>query len=113
MRLLKLIGIGVVGAAVVVFIFAIFIMKHNHVVMERDESGGISYSVDDGLVFHEAEACAQHCQRRTEWNLQNTVEIRAGQGVSASDVQKLEKAMMQHLVYPRSLVRPNSGIINP
>jgi hypothetical protein len=105
MRIFRLIGIGVVGAAIVVFLYAKFIMKWNHVTIEKDEAGILLYTVDDGLVFSDPESCAGHCRDRPEWNLQNTVDIRCQSGVSTSDVMQLESIMMRQQVYPRSLVR--------
>jgi hypothetical protein len=105
MRLFKLIGIGALGAVIAVFLYTTLIMKHNHVVMVHDESGGIRYFVDDGTVFESPVACAEHCHSRSQWNLQNTVEIRCGEGVTLSDAQRLEECMMLQHVYPRSLVK--------
>jgi len=97
--LLKLVGVGGVGAVLVVWLFTTFVMRHNRVVIEHDDDA-FRYTVDDGAVFSDPTDCAQHCRRRREWNLQNTVEIRCKGAVGASAVERLEEAMIRNQVYP-------------
>jgi hypothetical protein len=102
MRILKVLFVGVAGAALVTWAFVAFIVK-DHVVRIEQTDGLLHYSVDDGAVFTNADACVTHCLGRRAWNLRNTVRISAGASVSTNDIQCFADLMCHKHIYPTTL----------
>jgi hypothetical protein len=102
MRILKILFIGIAGAALVTWSFVAFIAK-DHVVRIQQSAGALRYSVDDGTEFTNVNACVTHCLNRRAWNLQNTVRICARESVSTNEVQYLADLMCYNHIYPTTL----------
>jgi len=102
MRIFKILIIGIAGAALVTWGFVTFIAR-DHVVRIQQSAGVLQYSVDDGTVFTNVNACVKHCLERRAWNLRNTVRICAGGSVSTNEVQYLADLMCYNHIYPTTL----------
>jgi len=108
MRILKILFVGIVGAALVTWGFVKFIVRDHVVCIERTGQS-LRYAVDDGTEFTNVNTCVTHCLGRRAWSLRNTVRIYARASVSTNEVQYLADLMCYNAIYPTTLELENGS----